>query len=155
MIDFHKILSKVPDYKRYLSVDELNKSSKALAKEHSNVVELLQLGKTKGGNEIIGLKIGSGKYNALVYGFPNPEEPVGGLVCEYFANALAENEEFLKETDYTWYIVKCIDPDGAKLNDGFIKGEPTIYNFTMNYYRSPLSKTGEECFPYRYGDWLI
>ena len=153
MIDFNKILSKVPDYKRYLSVDELDKSSKALAKEHSNV-ELLHLGKTKGGNEIIGLKIGSGKYNALVYGFPNPEEPVGGLVCEYFANALAENEEFLKETDYTWYIIKCIDPDGAKLNDGFIKGEPTPYNFTMNYYRSPLFKTGEECFPYRYGDWL-
>jgi hypothetical protein len=51
-------------------------------------------------------------------------------------------------------LIKCIDPDGARLNEGFVKGEYTPYNFAMNYYRTPLSGTGEECFPYRYGDWL-
>jgi len=46
-----------------------------LAKEQSEVVKVLDLGRSAGGDPIKCLKIGEGKYHALVYGFPNSEEP--------------------------------------------------------------------------------
>jgi len=100
LIDFGSVLSKIPKYERYLSARELDEKSRRLAKEYPDNVSLLRLGKTKGGNEITGLRIGKGKHNALVYGFPNPEEPLGGLVLDYFSGALATEEE-LEQLDYT------------------------------------------------------
>ena len=134
-----------------MSVDELDRSSRELAKDHPDKVSLLELGKSRNGHEMLGLKIGNGRHNALVYGFPNPEEPVGGLVTEYFSKALATQKE-LEKLDYTWYIIKCIDPDGAKLAQGYLKGPYTPYNFALNYYRTPVPACGEDNFPYRYGD---
>ena len=151
MIDFGSILSRVPNYDRYLSASELNEKSKQLAEEHPDKVSLLRLGKTKGGNEIIGLRIGKGKHNALVYGFPNPEEPLGGLVLDYFSRALATEEE-LEQLNYTWYLINCIDPDGAQLAECYLKGPYTPYNWALNYYRTPVRATGEDNFPYRYED---
>jgi hypothetical protein len=151
LIELNSTLDNVPNYEKYLSVDELDDSSRELAKLHQDKVNILKLGKSENGHEIIGLKMGKGKHNGLVYGFPNPEEPVGGLVLEYFSKALASERE-LEELDYTWYIIKCIDPDGAKLAQGYLKGPYTPYNFALNYYRTPVPRTGEENFPYRYGD---
>jgi hypothetical protein len=152
MIDFSAILDRVPSYEQYLTVDELDHNSVKLAEEHSDSVKLLRVGKTKGGHELLALQIGAGKYNALIHAFPNPEEPLGGLVLDYMAEALANNPEILRELDYTWYIIKCIDPDGAKLTQGYLKGKYTPIDFSLNYYRTPVFDTGEENFPYRYGD---
>jgi len=52
---------------------------------------------------------------------------------------------------YTWYLVKCSDPDGARLNEGFQLGPHTPMNFTLNYYRTPNVKTPDSCFPFRFG----
>jgi hypothetical protein len=145
-------MSKVPDCREYMNVDELNASSEKLAKEQSEVVKVLDLGRSAGGDPIKCLKIGEGKYHALVYGFPNSEEPVGGLLLDYFSRALAEDRSLLRELDYTWYLVKCIDPDGARLNSGFLKGPLTPLNFAKNYYRAPAFLCGEANFPFRYGD---
>jgi len=38
---------------------------------------------------------------------------------------------------YTWYLVKCIDPDGTRLNEGWFKGPFSIENLARHYY--PLS----------------
>jgi hypothetical protein len=149
---FQEILDGVPDYREYLTYDELSSSSQRLAKENPKTVRLLKLGESRAGRPIDCLKIGEGKHHALIYGFPNPEEPVGGLLIDYFSQKLAESVSLLRELDYTWYFVKCIDPDGAKLNEGFLKGPLTPYNFAMNYYRTPEQLAGEENFPYRFGD---
>jgi hypothetical protein len=53
--------------------------------------------------------------------------------------------------DYTWYLVKCSDPDGARRNEAFQKGPLTPLNFSLNYYRTPHSITPDGCFPFRYG----
>jgi hypothetical protein len=123
-----------------------------MAENHPETVKRFEIGKSGNGEGIECLKIGGGNYKALVYGFPNPEEPLGGVLLEYFSKVLAEDEVLLKRLDYTWYIVKCIDPDGARLNEGYLKGPFTPLNFTKNYYRTPNSLTGEFNFPYRYGD---
>lgn len=152
MFDFSDVLTNVPDYREYLGVDELNASSEELAKSYPDKVQLLNLGKSRNGESIKCLKIGDGKYRALIYGFPNPEEPLGGSLLEYFCNVLAENGALLKQLDYTWYIIKCIDPDGARRNEGFLKGPFTHLNFAKNYYRTPLPFAGEMNFPYRHGE---
>ena len=152
MTDFSEILAGIPSYKEYMGVDELNASSEALAKEYPDTVKILELGRSAGGEPIPCLKIGEGKHRGLMYGFPNPEEPLGGLLIEYFSRALAEDENLRRKLDYTWYLIKCIDPDGARPNERFLKGPHTPLNFSENYYRTPRHLTGETNFPYRFGD---
>jgi len=151
-MSFSEILGKVPDYREYLTVDELNASTKELAKDHPDTVKVLDIGKSRAGESITCLRIGEGKHRALIYAFPNPEEPVGGVLLDYLSRALAEDRSLLKELDYTWYLIKCIDPDGTRLNEGFLKGPFTLLNFVRNYYRTPGNLDGEGNFPYRYGD---
>jgi hypothetical protein len=149
--DSRDLLDGIPDYREYMNVDELNSSSEKLARDHPSTVKMLDLGKSSKGEPIRCLKMGEGKHSALIYGFPNPEEPVGGLAIDYLSRSLAENKSLLREIDYTWYFIKCIDPDGARLNVGFLKGPLTPMNFSKNYYRTSDSLSGEENFPFRYG----
>jgi hypothetical protein len=152
MTDYSGILDGIPDYREYLTLDQLNANSEALAKNYPDVVKLLELGKSTKGEPIKCLKIGEGKYHALVYGFPNPEEPLGGLLLDYLSHALAENRASLRDLNYTWYLIKCIDPDGARLAEGFLKGPFTPLHFAENYYRTPTCLAGEMNFPFRHGN---
>lgn len=115
---------------------------------------MLNAGESEEGRPINALKIGGGQHNILLYGFPNPEEPLGGLVIDYLAKVLAENERFLREMDCTWYLIKCIDPDGAKLTEGYLKGPLRPSIFARNFYRTPNYLTGEMNFPFRFGEIL-
>ena len=150
MPDFYEVLDRVPDWKKYMTVDELHESTARLVNEHPDV-ELIKLGESTDGEIIDCLRIGDGRFNALIHGFPNCEEPFGGNLLDYLSWALAEDEELREGLDYTWYIVKCSDPDGARRNEGFHGGPHTPMNFTLNYYRTPNRLTPESCFPYRYG----
>jgi hypothetical protein len=152
MTNLSEVLDNVPDCREYLGFDELNVNVDRLAKDHPDVAKVLVLGNSAGGDPIRCLKIGEGKHHALAYGFPNPEEPVGGVLLDYFTHQLAENKSLLRELDYTWYMITCVDPDGARLNNGFLKGPLTPINFARNYYRSPTTLTGEENFPFRHGE---
>jgi len=147
MVDFSELLDNFPDYKEYLGVDELNESSKALAKENPDKVELIDLGKSGKGESILCLKIGEGIHNALIHGFPNPEEPFGGVILDYFARSLAEDDRLRKELGYTWYLIPCSDPDGARPNEGFLKGPFTPKNFTLNYTGPPPTSPGRCASP--------
>jgi|GEM_PF-960054 hypothetical protein len=151
MTDFTDILENVPHFRRYMTVDELHKRNAELVNENPGKVELIDLGKSTNGEVIDCLKIGDGKYNALIHGFPNCEEPMGGNLLDYFASSLVQDDELRESLDYTWYLIKCSDPDGARLNEGFQKGPHTPMNFTLNYYRTPNVLTAESCFPYRFG----
>ena len=151
MPDFSEVLGKIPDWKDYFTVDELHERSADIVNEYPNKIELIELGNSRGGEVIECLKIGEGRHNGLIYGFPNPEEPFGGNLLDYLSWSLAEDDKLRRELDYTWYLIKCIDPDGGRLNEGFHKGPFTPLNFTLNYYRTPNHLTGESCFPFRFG----
>jgi len=97
------------------------------------------------------LKIRDGGHNALIHGFPNCEEPFDGNLLDYMAEALLRDDELTEELDYTWYLVKCSDPDGARLNESFQLGPHTPMNFTLNYYRTTNVKTTDSCFLFRFG----
>ncbi|MFP3951835.1 MAG: M14 family zinc carboxypeptidase [Candidatus Bathyarchaeia archaeon] len=134
-----------------MTVDELNQRSQEMVKEYPKKAELINLGRSTRGEVIYCLKIGEGRYNALIHGFPNPEEPFGGNLLDYLAESLLKDDQLREDLDYTWYLIKCSDPDGARLNEGFQRGPHTPMNFTLNYYRTPNTITAESCFPFRFG----
>ena len=105
-----------------MTIAELDDSSKKLAKIFDHV-DLREIGKSREGRTIYCLKIGEGKENALLFGFPHPNEPIGSMSLEFLSHFLAENPEPTKETGYTWYLIKAIDIDGAILNEGWFKGD--------------------------------
>ena len=72
---FEELLQNIPDYKEFLTVDELDASSRALAENYPDVVSLFEMGKTKDGHPLLCLKIGSGSKNALMFGCPTPTSP--------------------------------------------------------------------------------
>lgn len=143
------LIEKVPAYSEFPTVHELYESDRELAKSHPEIVELKNVGTSKRGNPIQALQIGEGRYQAVLFGFPHPEEPCGAVVLDYLAAELAENRDLREGLDFTWHIVKCADPDGAKLNEPWFKGF-SLRKFALNYYRPPSHKQVEWSFPVRY-----
>jgi len=149
-MDYSKILENVPDFKVFLTVDEMDASSLKLKEEYPDLVDLKILGYSRKGHPIYCLKIGDGKRNALMFGCPHPNEPMGAMMLEYFSRALCENDEFRKECDFTWYLIKSIDIDGTKLNEGWFKGPFNLTNYARNFFRPTSYEQVEWTFPVEY-----
>ncbi|UCC19309.1 MAG: zinc carboxypeptidase [Promethearchaeota archaeon] len=148
-MELYEILDQIPEYEEFMTVAELDHSSIKLAKEFKNV-KLIEIGKSGEGRTIYCLKIGGGKENALLFGFPHPNEPIGSMSLEFLSRFLAENPEFTKKTGYTWYLIKAIDIDGAKLNEGWFKGEFDPIKYARHFYRCSQSDQVEWSFPIKY-----
>jgi len=146
---YESIVEEVPNYKTFLTVDELSTSSDRLAKKYPSKVRILEIGKSRNGEKIQALRIGKGRKTALLFGFPHPNEPIGSMTLEYLSWRLVEDRS-LDKLNYTWYIVKCSDPDGARLNEGWFKGPFTPHNYALNYYRPPGYQQIEWTFPIKY-----
>lgn len=145
-----RVIDRVPDYKTFFTVDELNQMSYDLAEKHSDIVETFEFGNSKEGEKIIGLKIGKGSKNALVFGLPHPNEPIGTMTIDHLINQLVEDEEFRNSLDYTWYIIKAWDVDGARKNEGWYKGPYNLYNYARNFYRPAGFLQVDWTFPIEY-----
>ncbi|MEM4044144.1 MAG: hypothetical protein QXU60_07040, partial [Sulfolobales archaeon] len=87
---------------------------------------------------------------ALLFGAPHPNEPIGTLTLEYLARVLASDEELRKLYNYTWVVVKAVDVDGLKMNEGWFKKPFTIETYAENYYRPAGNVQIEWSFPIRY-----
>ncbi len=91
------VLMGVPDYREFMSIDELNESSLLLDERHPEVVRLFKLGESARGEPIYALRVGEGALKAVLIGFPHPNEPIGSLTIEYLSNRLAEDEGLRRE----------------------------------------------------------
>lgn len=147
---FEKVIKNIPDYKEFLTVDEMDISSKKLAEEYPDAVEIFELGRSRENQPIYCLKIGNGSNNGLMFGCPHPNEPIGAMMLEYFTRELARNKELREELDYTWYIVKSWDVDGTKLNEKWFKGPYTLYNYARNFFRPAGHQQVDWTFPIDY-----
>ena len=148
-MNYTEILDQIPEYKEFMTIAELDDSSKLLANNFDNV-ELIEIGKSREERPIYCLKIGEGKKNALLFAFPHPNEPIGSMSLEFLSYFLAKNPKFTKETGYTWYLIKVIDVDGAKLNEGWFKGDFTPIKYARNFYRPAGHEQVEWSFPIIY-----
>ncbi len=154
MSDFiQKLIDNIPDYQQFLTVDEMDASSRKLAEEYPDLVTMFEAGRSRKGHPIYCLKIGQGSRNALMFGCPHPNEPMGAMLLEYFSRALAEDEQLRKSLDYTWYLIKSIDVDGTQLNEGWFKGPITLTNYTRHYFRPAGYEQVEWTFPFHYKNY--
>lgn len=150
VVFYDDIIENVPDYKVFLTVDEMDESTMRLQEEYPDVVEVFEAGRSRKGHPIYCLKIGDGSQNAFAFGTPHPNEPIGSMMLEYLSRALAENKEFREKLGYTWYIIKSSDPDGTKLNEKWFKGPFTLYNYARNFFRPASYQQVEWTFPIKY-----
>jgi hypothetical protein len=144
------ILADVPDYRVFLTVDELKSSSHRLAHRYPDQVEIFPVGHSRRGEPIEAIKIGDGARAALLFAMPHPNEPIGSMTLEYLSLRLAEDDALRERLDYTWYLIKCIDPDGTRLNEDWFRGPFSVGNYARHYYRPPSHQQVEWSFPVDY-----
>ncbi len=144
------MLSKIPDYQAFLTVEELNRDLAQLAKEFPETVQVFEAGRSRKGRPMMCARIGSGAKNALLYGCPHPNEPIGAMMCHYLARALAEDDAYRESLGFTFYIMPVSDVDGTMLNEAWFKGPFTIYNYARNFFRPDGKEQVEWTFPMDY-----
>jgi len=134
-------------YRKLLTVSEINREFKKIVPQEN----IFLLGKSSNGREIFGAKIGIGKKNALVYGFPHPNEAVGALTALQLIKEILNSSDL--QNKYTWYIIPCVDPDGAKLNQEWFKNKLNINIYINNFFRQAMGRQVEWSFPFKYKNY--
>jgi len=148
--EISRIVEGIPACERFLTVDELDRGTEELARRHPGVVTVWTAGRSRSGHPIRVVRIGDGEHTALLFGCPHPNEPVGALLLDYFSEVLAADAGARAALGYTWYIVKCADPDGTRLNEGWFKRPFTVRNYALNYFRPAPFEQVEWTFPVEY-----
>jgi hypothetical protein len=144
------ILSKIPDYQTFYTVDELDQQIRILEAEYPDIVKVNEMGTSRKGHPILCMSIGNGKKNALCFACPHPNEPIGAMTLTAMARLFAEDKELLQDTGFTWYLIPCIDPDGTRLNEGWFKGPFSLTNYVRDFYRPVGHEQVEWTFPIDY-----
>ena len=135
------------------TADELAAESARLAAEHPGVVTHRRVGTSGLGEPLTALTIGDGEGPAaLVIGLPHPNEPVGGLTALHLARRVAEDGALRARLGLTWHVVPCIDPDGLRLNEGWLAGPFTREHYARHLYRQAGTEQIEWSFPLAHKD---
>ncbi|MGH8968067.1 MAG: M14 family zinc carboxypeptidase, partial [Actinomycetes bacterium] len=74
------------------------------------------------------------------------------MTSSHLAHTLVEDPDRLAATGYTWHIVGCIDPDGMRLNEGWLSGPFTRSHYGRHFYRPAPDEQVEWTFPFAYKD---
>lgn len=141
-------LAGVADYDRFLGPEALSSGLHRVAAAAGREVRLL--GHSREGRPIECLTLGRGPRQALVYGHPHPNEPIGGHTALHLAQRLADGGALGLGDAFTWHIVPCVDPDGLALNSGWLEGPYTLANYARHFYRPAGDEQIEWTFPFHY-----
>jgi len=144
-----KVLSGIPEIDRFLTVDELDASTNDVSAAIPNSARTIEIGQSTDGHPIRMMRIGSGEEQLLFFACPHPNEPIGAMALEVLAKLLVERED-LRGTKYTWNLIKCIDPDGTRLNEGWFSGPFTVTNYAGHFFRPGATAQAEWTFPVTY-----
>ena len=55
------------------------------------------------------------------------------MMLDFLSEKLASDDTFRDQFDYTWHLIKVIDVDGTKLNEGWFKDSSSIRKYAANY----------------------
>jgi len=144
------LLARVPDFREFLTLEELRASSRRLVAEFPALARLETLGASAEGREIELLTIGCGARPVLLVGVPHPNEPIGTLTLEFLCRLLCEDAELRARLDSTLHVINVADPDGLVLNEGWFKGGFSPLRYALEYYRPPHREQVEWSFPVEY-----
>lgn len=143
-------VANVPEMDRFLGVDELNAGIERLARDYPEIASIKRVGSSKLGEPIQMLTIGNGSKNALLFACPHPNEPIGAMLVHHLSQLLCDDEKLRTESDFTWHLIPCVDPDGTRLNEGWFAGPFSIRNYARHFYRPAGHLQVEWTFPISY-----
>jgi zinc carboxypeptidase len=149
-MDLGELLARVPDYREFLTLEELAANSRALVDAHPGLARLEVVGTSREGRPIELLTLGHGRRPALLLGVPHPNEPIGTLTLEFLCRLFCERDDLRAELDATLHVIKVADPDGLVLNEGWFKGGFSPLRYALEYYRPPHREQVEWSFPVDY-----
>jgi hypothetical protein len=150
VLDLAGLLTRVPDFREFLTLEELGEHSRRLAEEFPGLVRREIVGTSTEGRPIELVTIGHGRTPALLVGVPHPNEPIGTLTLAFLGRLLCEDEALRAELDVTLYAITVADPDGFVLNEGWFKGEFSPQRYATHFYRPPHREQVEWSFPVDY-----
>lgn len=142
---YKKVVSKLPKFKKFLSVSEIQKIIQKL--EQDARFKVTTLGKSKADEEIKLVTFGKGKIKTLFMGFPHPNEPMGGLTVAGLIHLLKNEDVDLMKLDVEWNFIPCADPDGARLNEGWSQKKFDFKKVMQNFHRQRHKDQTEWSFP--------
>ena len=125
-------------------------SVEKLALEHPERVDGRRIGTSRRGEPIASYRIGSGPLQFLVVGGVHPNEPIGFLTALHLAEQLVTDPALLEASRATWHIIPCIDPDAARLNEGWFPAPQDRNFYSRRFYRPEPDLQVEWSFPTDY-----
>lgn len=144
----------VPPTAVYPTVDELLASFRELAAAHPDLVTERRLGTSTLGEPLYGFTVGDGtapeEGGYIVVGGVHPNEPVGAVTALRLATALCEDPALRERFGGAWHIVPCVDPDGARLNEGWFAAPTDKRAYGRHFYRPAGKEQVEWTFPFAY-----
>lgn len=155
--------AEVPETDTYPGVDELLGSFRALAAAHPGLVRERRIGTSRLGEPLYCFTVGDpggadddpadGRArNFVVVGGVHPNEPVGAVTSLHLATTLCRDAGLRETFGATWHIVPCVDPDGARLNEGWFATPFDKLAYGRNFYRPAYDEQVEWTFPFAYKD---
>lgn len=145
MIDVQRVLSDLPHFDTFCSVEKLNRFVEGLRTDSRFEVNIL--GTSANGVPIYHVRFGNGSLKALLVGGPHAMEPIGSLTVFSLMTLLHQGNEALLAADIEWHIVPCIDPDGALLNEGWSQKPFTFENYLKHFYLQSMRDMVDCSFP--------
>lgn len=149
-MDITSLVNDVPEYSYFLTVDELRARVHRLAQEYPSQVDIRVIGQSQNGEEIESVTVGCGSIQAVLFGFPHPNEPIGGLTLDYLTRRLVEDAGLRNYLNVTWHLIPCVDPDGARLNEGWFHGPFHVETYLHHFFRPPIPLQVDSTFPVTY-----
>ncbi|MFD1934860.1 M14 family zinc carboxypeptidase [Nonomuraea mangrovi] len=148
-------MSRVPDYTAFPTVDQMHAELDDLAAAHPELVRLRRIGTSRLGEPLRVATIGSGPHDAVIIGGPHPNEPIGALTVSTLLRRLVEDTALREDFGYRWHLIPCVDPDGARLNEGWYTRPSDRRAYAEHFYRPAEADQVEWTFPLTGEDYFF
>ncbi|WP_433193920.1 M14 family zinc carboxypeptidase [Nocardia sp. CA-107356] len=142
-----EIVGPVSPISAFPTADEMNAFVDRLAAVDPGRVLVTEIGRSRAGQAIRNVRIGSGPRPILVLGSPHSNEPIGLATTRHLLGRLAADEALTSSLGATWNFVPLVDPDATRLGEGWFGGPFTRTNVARHFYRPPGDLQAEWTFP--------
>ncbi|WP_411700242.1 M14 family zinc carboxypeptidase [Conyzicola sp.] len=146
--DILRRAGQVPARDSFPSIDELWSRFADIQSRHPDLVSSRRVATSRLGEPILAYELGSGSKNHLIVGGVHPNEPIGSWTAIHLAESLADDPALLTALDARWTIVPSIDPDGARLNEGWFANSGDRNFYSRRFYRPAPEHQVEWSFPF-------
>jgi hypothetical protein len=148
MIDVSQAIQGTPKFETFCSVDRLHRLIDELRQDSRFAIELI--GASMNGLPLHHIRFGRGEVKALFVGGPHAPEPIGSVTVYALLNLLQQGSGTLLKSNVEWHVVPCIDPDGARLNEGWTQHPFDVARYVRGYYVQPPADQVDFSFPIAY-----